>query len=276
MIFFIIKKRIGEGHMDDRKSMTVIVVLVLLVLGLGGFLVYDKVILPRQKENNETTLNNVSIDLNAFYEIGEILDRMDRAFHPSDSNYVGYLYKSSKKKASEFEADAAIFASIRKDLRGTQEVLFLPEGQIKKNFEKIFGNNLKYVPSNVLSGEYRVDYNKDNSYYAYLAPTKVSAFQPQYMARNMKTVLEEDKVLVTRKVFYVEYTDLNAVGIPAKANIHYDSSKGILVGSLNLKNGVVDTYEVVSKFGSKLKTYQYTFQDKGDNEYRFEMIESVK
>ena len=78
---------------------------------------------------------------------------------------------------------------------------------------------------------------------------------------------EDDKVIVTRKIFYVEYNGNEAT--------IYKSSAKEKIGTVTLSNDEVDASEVVAKYGSKLNTYDYTFiADKSDS-YTFYRIEKV-
>ena len=40
--------------MESKKPIGLIVILIFIILGLGGSIVYDKIFLPMQEENNET------------------------------------------------------------------------------------------------------------------------------------------------------------------------------------------------------------------------------
>ena len=60
--------------MENKKTIILIIILVLLVLGLGGYIAYDKFILNKEKETEYiTVINDVSIDVNKLYKVGEIL-----------------------------------------------------------------------------------------------------------------------------------------------------------------------------------------------------------
>ena len=73
---------------EDKKILITIIVLVLMVLGLGGFIVYDKVLTKKEDSNPIiTTIGEKQIDLNALYQIGNTLDNFDKAFNDSNSAY---------------------------------------------------------------------------------------------------------------------------------------------------------------------------------------------
>ena len=85
----------------------------------------------------------------------------------------------------------------------------------------------------------------------------------------MKTTLTDDLVIVTRKVFFVEYSGTNAI-------IYKDATKSNKLGEVKLNNGEVTLQEVTGKYGSKLNTYDITFKLGSDDIYNFYKIERTK
>ena len=104
-----------------------------------------------------------------------------------------------------------------------------------------------------------------------------NVYASQYIAKNMKTELDDDMVKITRRVFFVEYKSSEGSSDITKVDIYTNHNKNKLVGSLNLRNNVLSEEEVLAKFASKLDKYVFTFKqnDKVD-EYCFYSIEKVK
>ena len=82
--------------MENKKPTILIVLLILIVLGLSGYIVYDKFFTKEEEEKQYiTVINDVSIDVNKLYKVGETLNTFDKAFGTNDTTYFGYLYKNS-------------------------------------------------------------------------------------------------------------------------------------------------------------------------------------
>lgn len=265
--------------MEDKKTpIGLIIFLLILILLLGGYIVLDKTVLSKTDTSNKTSIDDVSIDLNVLYRIGDTLDKFDSAFNDSNSEYFGYLYKSDKLLASKFDNGAALFATIHDDLVGTNTAQYLVGAKVKNKFEKIFGKNLTYQPTSIKAGTYyNIIYNESNSTFAYTAPTVTNVYPSEYVTINTKTKIEDDKVLVTRKTFFVEYKSNDGGTDITKANIYTNLDKNKLVGEINLRNNVLNEDEVLAKYGSRFNEYLFTFKQNTNNEdYAFYSLEKVK
>ena len=104
--------------MENKKGFVItIIILILLLLGTVGYIVYDKYFVKVEEEKEYiTVINDVSIDINKLYKVGEILNKLDKAFSINDSNYFGYIYNNKKLEVKDFDKNAAIYASIYSDL----------------------------------------------------------------------------------------------------------------------------------------------------------------
>ena len=256
---------------NKKLFILIITVLSILVVGSLGFIVYDKLIKAAEEEKEYiTVIDDASIDVNKLYEIGEILDNFDKAFGTSDSKYLGYVYNNKVLEARDFDKNAAIYASIYPNLIRSNTEQTISNARIKSRYEKIFGKALEYKPASLdLGNNIKVTYDETNKTYKYTASITNNDHKGEYLVRNMKTTLKDDLVIVTRKVFYVEYSNNSAI-------IYTNSSKGTKLGSVSLKNGEVSLKEVTGKFGSKLNTYDFTFKLGSDDEYTFNKIQRTK
>lgn len=261
------------NNSDNKGTIIAIVILVLLVLGLGGFIAYDKFF---QKEDNTTTINDVNIDLNVFLQVKETLNKLDGAFNDAKSSYCGYLYKD-KLEASKMDMGAALFAAVHNDLIASNTPQFLMEAQVKNDFSKIFGDNLVYQGASINGGEkYKINYDTTTGTYAYLLAPKVNQYESQYVTIDTETKLEKGKIVVTRKVCFVEYSSADGGTTVNKATIYSDSSKSKVIGTVTLSKGYLSEKELMGKYGSKLNTYKYVFNEKSAEEYNFYSIEREK
>ena len=258
--------------MENKKGFVItIIILILISLGSIGYIVYDKFL---SKNNDEeeyvNVINDVSIDINKLYKVGNILDKFDKAFSTSDSKYLGYIYNNKTLEVKNFDKNAAIYASIYSDLIRSNTEQAISNEIVKNKYEKIFGKLLEYKPSNLELGEnIKITYDEVNKIYKYTASITNNDHKSEYLSKNTKTKLKEDLVIVTRKVFFVEYSG-------SIVNIYVDSSKTTKIGTVRLKNGEVSIEEVIGKYGSKLNTYEMTFKLGSDDEYNFYKIERTK
>lgn len=258
--------------MENKKGFIItIVILSLISLAAVGYIVYDKFIKNNNSEEEYVNvINDVSIDINKMYNVGDILNKFDKAFSTNDSKYLGYIYNTKILEVKDFDKNAAIFASMYSDLVRSNTEQTISNEIIKNKYEKIFGKTLQYKPSSLDLGEnINVEYDATNKLYKYKASVTNNDHKSEYLARNIKTKLKDDLVIVTRKVFYVDYSGISAI-------IYTNSNKTTRVGTVKLKDGEVSLEEVTGKYGSKLNTYEITFKLGSSDEYNFYKIERTK
>lgn len=262
--------------MEGKRNIVIIVLLLLVSFGLSSYIVYDK-LLPKKEPENLTKINDVSIDLTSFYQISDTLTKLDKAFNDPRTNYFAYIYKQKRLETKDFDLGAAVYASIRSDFKENGMLLFVPEGIAKSNFAKIFGNNLKYSTADVNSGEsIKVAYNPTTLAYDYIAPIDTSIYSSEYITMNVKTILKADKVQITRKIVFIDYVIQPGTSLASSVILYKDSTKTTKIGELALKNGKLNSKEIISKYGSKLLTFNYTFEQNTSTDYSFKSIEKVQ
>ena len=144
---------------------------------------------------------------------------------------------------------------------------FIVGEKVKNNFERIFGKTIKYSPSTINAGDtYQIIYDQATNRYSYVLPVLNPNYQSGLVSYTIRTTLKDGNVIVERKVFYVEYSN------ETTANIYKKSDKSQLLGTLNLKKGILNPEEVVGKYGSKITTYEYTFKQNTADNYTFDSI----
>jgi hypothetical protein len=263
--------------MNGKKFAIVIIILILIIIGLAGYIGFNYYKEKQEDAQTTTVINDVTIDLNSFYQIGDTLNRLDNAFNDVNSTYFGYLYKQDSLSVSDLDPSVALYATIHDDMVGSNTTQYLIGTKVKNNFEKMFGKSLTYTPTNIVAGNYiNITYDTTTDRFSYTTPTVTNIYSPEYVISNIKTTLESDKVTVTRKIFYVEYVSNNGGTDITSATIYTSSDKKTVVGTIKLKNNVLSASEVVAKYGSKLKTFKYTFKENSNNNYTFNSIELVK
>lgn len=258
--------------MENKKGFIITIVILSFISVVAiGYIVYDKFIKNNDSEEEYVNvINDVSIDINKMYNVGDILNKFDKAFSTNDSKYLGYIYNTKILEVKDFDKNAAIFASMYSDLVRSNTEQTISNEIIKNKYEKIFGKTLQYKPSSLDLGEnINVEYDATNKLYKYKASVTNNDHKSEYLARNIKTKLKDDLVIVTRKVFYVDYSGISAI-------IYTNSNKTTRVGTVKLKDGEVSLEEVTGKYGSKLNTYEITFKLGSSDEYNFYKIERTK
>ena len=191
-------------------------------------------------------MDNTVVDLNSFYNIEDSLKSLDNAFNEPNTKYFGYIYSQKKLTVSNFNEEAALYASIYEYLVRNSADQRLHGAVVKSNFERLFGKNLEYKPTRIdCENEFVIEYNPE----------------------------EEDKIILTRKVFYAEYESDNNGATYARLALYKDKSKSKLIGKISLKGKDINYKEVIAKYESSLNTYYYTFVDNQKGNYTFYSIE---
>jgi len=256
--------------MNKKPFIIIIILLILISLGLGGYIAYEKIFMKNTSEECKTVINDVSIDINKIYRVEDILNNLDGAFNKENNKYLGYIYNTKLIDSKDFDKNVALYASIYSDLIRSNTDNTISSSKVKNNYEKIFGKVLEYTPSDIDLGEsIKIVYDESSKTYKYKASIINNDLNSEYLVKNTKTKLTEDLVIVTRKVFFVEYNGKNAT-------IYTDSKKSTKLGEVSLKNDEVNVSEVVGKYGSKINTYDFTFKLGSDDEYNLYRIERTK
>ena len=264
--------------MENKKGNIIIIILILLVLGLGSFIVYDKIInKPKEKNEKLTKIDDIEINLNALYNVRDKMQLMDYTFDNSQSPYFGALNNIKKIEASKIDIGLALYLSLLPEMKENKILAYVPEEIIKNNFKKLFNDQLTYNVSVINANNfYAFDYNQSTGLYAYYTNLSFDRNLAKYISLNEKTEIKNDEIIITQKKVFIEYTNISPKSLATSINLYYDNSKAKNIGKLTLKNGIISEKELLSKFGSKMKTYQYTFKEKNETEYYLQKIETIK
>ena len=265
--------------METKKNnLVIIIILILLVIVLGGFIVYDKIINKSEERNEKLTkINDVEINLNALYKVEEKLSLLDAAFDNPQSPYFGVINNSKSIETSKMDIGLALYLSILPEIKVNTTLVYVPEEIVKYNFKKFFNDQLTYNASNIKNNNYySFAYNQSTGLYAYYTNLSFDQNLPKYISLNDKTEIKSDEIIVTEKKVFIEYTNITPKNLPTSINLYFDNTKTKNIGKLTLKNGIISEKELLSKFGSKMKTFQYTFKEKNDTEYYLKKIDIIK
>lgn len=156
----------------------IITILAILVLGLGGYLVYDKVIdkdvkeevknESNKKEKEEYTLidkNNESVQF--LYSYRAINSYMDKKLYTTE-----YLKVEDRTAEEKYSIASNIFAKESHDgfSEDGQTIELLENQKVKNGYERVFGPNTYKKPEKMSFGceDYEI-YSKDENYYVLVA-----------------------------------------------------------------------------------------------------------
>lgn len=263
---------------NKKGNIITIVILILIVLGLGGYIVYDKIInKPEEKNEKLTIINDVEINLNALYNVRDKMQILNYTFDNPQSPYFGALNNIKKLETSKMDMGLALYLSLLPEMKVNTTLIYVPEEIVKDNFKKLFNDQLSYNVSTIKANNfYSFDYNQTTGLYAYYTNLSFDRNLAKYISLNEKTEIKSDEIIVTQKKVFIEYINISPKSLANSINLYYDNSKAKNIGKLTLKNGIISEKELLSKFGSKMKTYQYTFKEKNETEYYLQKIETIK
>ena len=272
--------------MEERKNNTglvvLVTVLVMLVLGMGGFIVYDKVI---NKTNEPSTGENNKVDN------GEEGKEEVKEISINDSLITSLVYpshnRSNYSNASWEYKDITIeqlgrLNMMRSAVNGLEPInnnweLSISEyssAQIEKNFEKIFGPDTTYKNEDIIGADTCEisKYNAQND--TYEAPTGCGGDMAgywQYVTKLYKAEQEGDYIytyfyvqpyfvfegafLFDRETKQIVFDDNNKVTNSVK-EIDYENRESIIESMID--KGEVDTYKWTFKKQSDRKYYFYS------------------
>lgn len=260
--------------MEDKKGSIIgYLFLILIILGLAGYIVYDKDFLHLKKEidKEETSKSkNTKINYATIYQIGNTLKNFDVAFNEVGTTFTAYIYNEKKIIASKFDKDAALYAALRNEVVPSNVRMAIANGTVKNNYEKMFGTYLNYEPEIIQAGNnYNIYYDAASNSYYHTIPVNTNLYVPKYFTVTTKTEAVDDDIIVTRKIFYAEYLNNGAT-------IYKDATKKDQVAQLDLRDGIINEQEVMDKYSSKLSTFKYTFKRRKDTDYSFYSIKKIK
>ena len=266
-----------EVRKSKKPIIIAFIILSIIIILLVGYVVIDRMYFHKEEEKNTLVIGNVDLDVSSFYNIEDTLNNFDYAFNYENSSYYGYIYKSKKLLAEDFDKTATIYAALRGRIINSAEALYIPEIDVKDKFDKMFGKNASYEPQNIPAGEkYIINYEQEAKRYAYIAYEKTDMYKSGLKAINTQTKIEDNKITITRKIAYIEYIP-EADGSVISAKVYGDIEKKNYVGKISVNKKAPDQDEIIGKFGSKLNTYNLVFkQNSKNNNYNFYSIEKVK
>lgn len=278
--------------MEKKKNkglICLVVILIVLVLGLSGYIVFDKVF-SSEKQDKDTTNKKTESAINKEAEPetlsieDEIVEKLMEAPHYFigddylDTYYDGVLYDQDynvenipdKIKILMGITASGIKIVDNKDIQANQKIV-LKASKVREQVESIFGKNVKYTDQDV--DNYGINkgifkYDQKNDEYYYIVTTGSIFFTPKYKTLIVDAKKYDDRIEITEKVARLEY-DVQPSG-DYKINILKKKNDTDLIDTIKEEdNFSFDNYK------NKLNSYKYTFNKDGNN-YYFYSVELEK
>ena len=259
--------------MENKKYIVTIVILIIVILGLGGFIAIDKLVINKKEDDSITKVGDFDINLNVFDHIEDTISTLNKAYNDSNSIYFGYLYSKNEITPDNYDKSAALFAAIYDELAGTNTTQIIPAGIVKSRYEDLFGKKVTYNATTISAGNvYNIIYDKTTDSYSYNFPTTYNSYSPEFVEKTIKTTYDGELIEISKKVFYVEYVPPAAGQPVTQANVYTSKDKTRLIKTVDLKENVINSDEIIAKYSSKIPTYIYTFKQKSTERYEFHSI----
>ena len=267
--------------MEERKSSnklltTLVIILLIAVLGLTGFVVYDKVLKkdkvePNTTDNsdNERNGNEEIKDLNIYDDIVLKLTYPSKIlwFKTSDKNWD---YEDFKVDSANRYAMMQIAAANVKCIDDDDKVnAKCSAKEIESNFKKIFGPDMNYYNGDVEESNTCLDIGeyKDGAYIRQRGCGGDSVYSTIIYTKTYKAQQTEDNIYV------YEYVQSVTVGLKDPMNYQSDGVAYLLDKQGNkLEEIDYDNYESIARKrinDGKADTYKWTFKKQSDGNYYF-------
>ncbi len=268
--------------MEEKKSSTGIVVLItvliMLVLGLSGFIIYDKVLNktkePIVEEDNTKEENNESVAK----EISVNSDLVTNLVYPRNAYDPMYettwIYKNEtfdtlgrtirmQDAASRIEAD-------QDDKTNTE--WYYKESSVEESYKKIYGPDANYVNGSLEKAEYLcgfiADYNSSKKMYiaGYGCGGETSK-HIDYITKTYKAEQKDDDLYVYAYVQPVIMRPEDTVNYSGDTVIFLLDHNNKEIKQIDYNNYKNIIYDMMNN--GEVSTYKWTFKKQSDGKYYF-------
>lgn len=257
-----------------KGNIVVIVILILIILGLGGYLVYDKVI---SKDSNNTKSNTPEVkeeepeDVLKGLELNEVV-----AADKKIDNYVFTcgdtldMYKNNKITEIEYSSRSFSVFSYARDVYGLDiDYLFEINNLQKIEIANEYKNILNKVSIELFDEDINLDkipmIKKENDKYYYVGSACGGAgFSSSERILNSASKNNGDLILEEKVLFYRDYIgdyDQEILKVAKDPKIEE------LISDNNYKFSVDNLSSYLRNNQDKFDTYQYTFKLNRNNNY---------
>lgn len=281
-----------------NKGKTVLIVfLILIILGLGGYIVYDKVLKeePKEKTKEEVqTSKEESLDVTS-KEVTTLFNNINKLSSSWTSDvYYGWLFKQDSLKVEDMSDELKVAVALYKEyiecisndygcVKGASDTsvgnTVISSEKVQDNIIELFGN-IKYNNTNTNAFDCGENFTFDSNQNVYTATAPACGYAGNsfntYDYRITKAMKNDNSLDIYVKVAF-EYFDFQYES-DEHGNMTKDNMRTIYTdfNKKNEINKVGDTEynfnEILENYGDKLPVYKLHFE-KEDGEYHFKSIE---
>ena len=123
---------------------------------------------------------------------------------------------------------------------------------------------------------FKFNYNEESNSYEFNSPGVGGVYFPEIHLKNISSVATEDSVIISRKMFYLEYVSNNSGTDLTKVDIYKNIDKKEKIGTMTINEQGVDEEKIFKKYNDKLDIYNFTFTKSDDGNYYFNKVEREK
>lgn len=274
---------------SNKGLICLVIILIVLVLGLGGYIVYDKVLNVEKESNKEQEKQNENKtedilseeEKEQLNEKMQIIMEMDDEF---DTPHFGYYYEEEQFLTSEMGNQEKIFLALRSleperiNIPYHEEEnapLIFTEEEVDKALKKIFGSKVVYkheYSHRRFEGILR-KYNSDKKQYEVNNTEVGSRFgvQTEYLITDYKKENNEAKLSVKAAIILSDFNEKGTSSIYNPTHeLGSDSKDDLVVANIKWEDS-----SSLETYADKLDTYIFTFKQEEDN-YYFYSVELEK
>ena len=279
------------------RSKILIVFLVLIILGLGGYIAYDKVINketeePVKEEKSESKEENLDITSKDVTSLFNNINTLSSTW--TSEAYYCWLFKQDSLKVEDMSDELKVASALYLEylscsdndfecVKGSSDTsvgnMILSASRVNNSIKKLYGD-VKYKDTNVKSFACGADFTFDNASNNYTAVAPACGYAGSsfdtYDYRLVKAIKKDNSIDIYVKVAF-EYFDF-LIETDNDGNVTKDNMRYVY-SDFGKKNQIYKTEEttfdfnnVLEEYGDKLPVYKLHFENE-DGEYHFKSIE---
>lgn len=251
----------------------IIGILFMLVIGMGGFIVYDKFLKNNNSENNEQQKEIEEVlDVNS-----ELVQSLYSYTNTFCENYRRIFYENDKLVMNEMKNQDKLYLGL--------SYMFIPISRsdefdddanwmnislekFEESMKKIFGSNISYIKETVTG----VPYMEFNNYEVSIGYGSGCGMGAEYNREVVSARKYNDRIEIDEKhVFLVSGLGSDGgQGVFEEYTQNFENPIGIEAYSDSKLNGIIKKYENI------LPTYRFTYNNDGQGNYYLYSVEKVK
>lgn len=257
---------------NNKGIAVTLVIAIFIILGLGGYIVYDKV-LSTEKESKQEENKKEEVNEEKKYEeiatdnelIKKLMCRVNLTSLTS-GDFAGYFYSKDRIINTDIDNDIKMFLAFHNIGKRIGDTI--SQTQMKDSIKNIFGldDNYKDVKEGVGGCPWGKFDENTKSYKVMECTGLGGSLIPYYETTIVKALKYEDKIEIFEKVIYIRYTDNDE---KVSKNIYAADKKTIIDENIDGDNYNINNYL------NELDSYKYTFNLE-DGKYYFYSVEKVE